>query len=193
MSYTSDRHIIIIEGPDASGKSSLSKHIQYMSNGKCHVIHSNFSKYLPKANHFRQHKLITDFVVKQFNNFYYTGNNIVILDRNYVSDIVYGTIGYGSQGSIKKKFSRLDKIFKKLSSNARTNVTFIYCRPSINNFDNSAKDELLNYNQNDKIRSAYDNIVLSKEFQQILIERNVKYVEYDFTKDPDYKIIDSNF
>ena len=131
MSYTSDRYIIIIEGPDASGKSSLSKHIQYMSNGKCHVIHSNFSKYLPKANHFRQHKLITDFVVKQFSNFYYTGNNIVIIDRNYVSDIVYGTIGYGSQGSIKKKFNRLDKIFKKLSSNTRTDVTFIYCRPSL--------------------------------------------------------------
>lgn len=193
MSYTGNRHIIIIEGPDASGKSSLNKHIQDMCNGKCHTIHSNFNKYLPKDNHFRQHKIITDFVVKQFDSKNYTGNNIVILDRNYASDIVYGTIGYGSAGNLKQKYRKLKKMLNKLSGCRWVTVSFIYCCPSINNFDVNAKAELLTEKQNDSIREAYDKIIHSRDFQEILKECGVRYLEYDFTKDPDYKAIDEKF
>lgn len=66
MSALNTKNIIIVEGSDASGKSSLCKFLQDKVEGKCHTIHSNYSKLLPKENHRKQHFLISKFVSRQF-------------------------------------------------------------------------------------------------------------------------------
>lgn len=187
------KYIIILCGPDASGKSTLNKHIQDISNGKCHTIHSNFNKGLPKENHKRQHKLIAKFVAKQFSKNYYTGNNFVILDRCYFSDIAYGQIGYGSKGDLSHKFKYLDKLFKILIKNKDVNVFFIYCKPKTTNFNPNEKDELLNYKENDKIVTIYDCTVQDYRFHDILNRYGINFVQYDYMFDPKYILFDRIF
>lgn len=121
------KNVIIVEGADACGKSQLCEHLKNKVNGKCHIIHSNYDKIQPKSNHLRQHFLIAKFVAKQFSRRYYTGNNLVVLDRNYISDIVYGQIGYGSFGSLSFKCAVLTHLLKMLNKHA--NVIIIYCNP----------------------------------------------------------------
>lgn len=187
------KRIIILEGADSCGKSSLSTHIQQKVNGKCHVLHSNFNKELSKENHRRQHKLIAKFVAKQFSRHNYTGNNTVILDRCYISDMTYGQIGYGSRGTIRSKFKYLNKLFKILSSNTDVTVTFVYCRPDSSAFDRSAKDELLTDTENSKMQKIYDDVCFSKEMFNILANNKISFYQYDFNEDPQYVLIDKAF
>lgn len=186
-----DKYIIVLEGPDASGKSELSKHIQQLSNGKCHTIHSNFDKTLPKENHRRQHKLIAKFINKQFSKKYYTGNNFVILDRSYFSDIVYGQIAYGSRGTLKQKFKYFDKLLKIMKKhNDTVKLFFVYCKPSVDSFDKQAKDELLTYKENNIVRDLYESTIDSHYFMEILFHNPIKFIQYDFNKDSKYNIFD---
>lgn len=187
------KRIIILDGPDASGKGSLSAHIQLMANGKCHVMHSNYNKELPKENHRRQHKLISKFAVRNFDKNYYTGNNIVILDRCYVSDMTYGQIGYGSHGTLEEKFNYLDKLFSILTSNPTVRVSFIYCRPDKTAFDKNAKDELLTNEENDKMQDIYDSLCLGLDFQELLAKHGISFYEYNFYTDPQYVLLDTDF
>lgn len=187
------KRIIIIDGVDSSGKSSLSNHIQQMANGKCHILHSNYNKELPSENHRRQHKIIAEFVAKQFDKKHYTGNNIVILDRNYISDMTYGTIGYGSRGTIEEKFEFLDYLFGILCKNPDVKVSFIYCRPLKSAFDRDAKDELLTDDENDKMQKIYDEICLSFNMFDIFAKHNIQFIEYDFREDPQYVLLDREF
>lgn len=183
-----NKTIFILEGPDASGKSDLSKHIQTILNGKCHIIHSNYSKYVDKNNHRRQHKLISKFVAKQFKTKNYTGNS-VILDRCYISDITYGCIGYGSKGSLKSKLRFLDKYFKILTKNKNIKIFLIYCNHS--NFNPENKDELINHNENTEIKSIYDNLFNHNFiFQEILNKYSIILYKFDYTVDSNYKYFD---
>lgn len=187
------KRIIILEGADSCGKSSLSTHIQQMANGKCHTLHSNFNKELPAENHRRQHNLISRFAVRQFSKHNYTGNHIVILDRNYISDMTYGQIGYGSRGTLEQKFAHLDKLFRILSSNPEVVVTLIYCRPEHSAFDKDAKDELLTNNENNKMQTIYDNVCLSLNMFDILAKNNIGFYQYNFNEDPQYVLLDKAF
>ena len=184
-----NKKIVILEGADQCGKTQLSMYLQNIYfNGKCHVLHSNYSKYLPQTNHYNQHKLMTKFAIKLFKDKYYTGNNGIIFDRNYISDIIYGSIGYGSKGNIKNKFKKLNKFLSKLDKNCEdTSIYIIYCNPSIENFNTDTKEELLNNKQNDKIRKEYDNFFHNNNFLNILIKNHVTLLTYDFTTDPKYK------
>lgn len=187
------KRIIIIEGPDASGKSSLSEHLQKMANGKCHVMHSNFNKELPAENHRRQHKLMAKFAVAQFDDKHYTGNHMVILDRCYISDITYGQIGYGSRGTLEEKFDYLGKMMKILTSNPDVKVSFIYCRPEQSAFDRNAKDELLSNKENSKMQAIYDSVCLGFNMFDILTHYGIKFYQYDFRADPQYILLDKEF
>lgn len=187
------KNVFIIEGPDASGKSELCKHLQNLAEGKCHILHSNFSKSLPKENHHRQHKMIAKFVSKQFDNKHYTGNNFVILDRNYISDIVYGSIGYGSKGSITQKIKYLDKIFKILTNIKDINVCIFYCRPDNTKFSETvnSRKELLSETENKLIINAYDKFFRSNELLNLFIKyKNLSYKKYNFYEDPNYEHLD---
>lgn len=185
------KRIIIIEGPDASGKSTLCKHIQGLTNGKCHTIHSNFCKELPKENHRRQHKLIAKFVSKQFDNKHYTNNHTVILDRCYVSDMTYGKIGYGSKGTIEQKFRYLDKLFKILTKDKSIDIYFIYCKPKHIVFDKDAKEELLTYEENDTMQHIYDSVIFSSDMFSLFNKYNILCYTFDFTNDSDFTMLDN--
>lgn len=178
------KNVVIIEGPDASGKSRLSKYLQDYVGGKCHVLHSNFDKKLPKESHFNQHKLMADFIHKQFSKKYYTGNRLVILDRNYISDIVYGSIGYGSQHTRAKKVKKLFKFLNKIKKNAL--VSIIYCRPTKTQFDDSSREELLNSKEDKEIQKLYDSFFNTVMVEQ-LISMGIKYYKYSYDKDPNYE------
>ena len=185
-----NKNVIILEGADACGKSQLSKHIQDLANGKCHIIHSNYNKNISAENHRRQHKLIMKFVNKQFNSKkYYTGNNVVILDRCYISDITYGQIGYGSKGDIMSKLRYFNKLLGMLSPNIK--ITLVYCKPKKSAFNNDAKDELLNNTENNKMQDIYDNTLYRADMLRILRDHNVDFVLYDFIEDPEYKLLDA--
>lgn len=187
------KKIIILEGPDASGKDSLAEHIKMMVNGKCHIIHSNFDKELPKKNHRRQHKLIAKFVSKQFSKKYYTGNDTVILNRCYISDMTYGQLGYGSKGTIEDKYNYLHELFAILTKNKDVEVTVVYCKPSKSAYNPIAREELLNSNENNKMIDIYDSIMNSIEFAELLCYYNIKYYDYNFNEDPNYIFIDRAF
>ena len=187
------KRIIIVCGADATGKSNLCMHLQKMANGKCHVMHSNFNKELPSENHRRQHKLMAEFAINQFNKKYYTGNHMVILDRCYISDMTYGQIGYGSRGTIEEKFVYLDKLMKILTSNPDIKVSFIYCRPEKSAFNKDAKDELLTNEENDKMQTIYDSVCLGFDMFDILARHNVQFYQYDFKADPQYILLDKEF
>lgn len=189
MDFT-EKHIVIIEGADATGKTSLTNFIQNtIANGKCHVLHSNFNKSLPANNHRRQHRLIAKFVVDNFSPKYYTGNNVIILDRNYISDIVYGTIGYGSGGTLPWKINYLCKLMRKLKK-SKAQITFIYCRPSKKNFDPDAKEELLTNDEDQLISLLYDQIVI-RHILPAFKDIGIKCYFYDYTEDPDYLKLDA--
>lgn len=181
------KNIIILESSDQGGKSSLSKYLANYVNGKCHVLHSNFAPDLPKENHRRQHFLMSRFVVKQFDSKHYTGNRLVILDRNYISDIIYGKIKYGSRGSYEQKLRTLDKLFKILTKNKDVQVTIIYCRPEKEEFfSKDKKEELLSEKQNQFIQKFYDDFFNSHEFLELIVNNNLHYYRYDYINDPDY-------
>lgn len=184
-------NVVIIEGNDQSGKSTLCKHLQDLSNGKCHVLHSNYSKILPKNNHRRQHKLIAKFVRKQFDRRHYTGNNLVILDRNYISDIVYGNIGYGSKGSVKSKINYLIKLLKIIKKNPTVNVVLIYCDPDKHELDKTMKDELLSTKQYHAVQKEYDRFFKIENIKNIVTTTGIKYYLYDYMIDSDFKHIDT--
>lgn len=184
-----NKKIIILEGADQCGKTQLSMYLQNIYfNGKCHVLHSNYSKELPKINHYNQHKLMTKIAIKLFSEHNYTGNNGIIFDRNYISDIVYGNIGYGSKGNNKNKLKKLDKFLSKLDRYCKdTSIYIIYCNPAVENFNIESKEELLNRNQNNKIRKEYFKFFSDIKFLNILVKNNITLLTYDFTTDSEYK------
>lgn len=197
MEKLKGKHIIILESSDQGGKSSLSKYLQDNVEGKCHVLHSNYNKSVSKQAHRHQHFLLNKFASKQFHDCYYTHNNVVIMDRNYVSDIIYGQIGYGSRGTLKSKFRTLDKLFKILRrGNEDVCISFIYCRPKKIkkffeekeefSFDTSKKEELLNSDENDKVRQLYDTFINSNAFAKLLDKHGIHLYVYNYHADPDY-------
>lgn len=189
-----DKHIIILEGPDCSGKTSLLNHLSELANHHCHTIHSNYDKSLPQENHFRQHKLITKFVCNNFKQKNYTGNNFVILDRNYISDIVYGSIGYGSRGAVKQKLSKLVTMLSAMKTCCSDiNVSVVYCKPSKDVFNDSEKEELLSVFQHNKIKRAYDKFFDSTSSVRSLFDQlGVNFYTYDFCVDPYYVELNKN-
>lgn len=199
MSKLQGKHIIILESSDQGGKSSLSKYLQDNVEGKCHVLHSNYNPDCSKVAHRHQHFLLNRFASKQFKSAYYTKNNVVIMDRNYISDIIYGQIGYGSKGSYEQKLKTLEKLFKILrKGNSDVKISLVYCRPKNSDFaddekgftfDKSKKEELLTENQNEYIRRLYDNFFSSTELHEILVKFDIHYYIYNYFTDPDYKYI----
>lgn len=187
------KRIIILEGADSSGKSGLSNHIKLLTNGKCHILHSNYDKNFPGENNFKQHKLMAKFATDNFKSDYYTGNHVVVLDRCYVSDMTYGQIGYGSKGTIEEKYARLNKLFNTLTANEDVEVSFVYCHPEKTAYDENAKDELLTPTENDKMNSIYESVCLSFEFFDVLIKNGIKFYEYNFISDPNYVLFDTEF
>lgn len=187
------KQVLILEGADSSGKSSLLKHIMEKTEGKCHCFHSNYNKSLPKENHKRQHNVITNCIIDLFKDKNYTGNNIIILDRCYISDITYGTIGYGSGGSFKEKIKFLKKLFKKILSLEDTTIIIIYCNPSTNSFNNNNnnKEELLVQSEFEDIVDIYNKFFHSPEFKDIIFsDDRFFYKEFDYTVDSDYCKLD---
>lgn len=190
------KHIIILESSDQGGKSSLSKYLQDNVEGKCHVLHSNYNPDCSRSAHRHQHFLLNKFASKQFKPAYYTKNNVVIMDRNYISDIIYGQIGYGSKGSYKQKLNTLDKLFKILrKGNNDVKISLVYCRPKnfchFNSekdflFDRDKKEELLNDNQNNIVRELYDKFFESLELHEMLVKYNIHCYTYNYITDPDY-------
>ena len=185
-----DKKVIILEGSDAVGKSTLLKHIQNLANGKCHTFHSNYDKHFSKENHRKQHKLIAKYIKQQFDDKHYTGNHTVILDRCYISDMTYGQIGYGSRGTLEQKFSYLDDLFKIIKRDKDIQIIMIYCRPDKSKFDTEAKDELLNQTENDKMQGIYDCTMHSLDMLELFVKYDILYYRYDFNEDSDYKILD---
>ena len=189
MINLSKKNIIIICGADACGKSELANKLREKVSGKCHILHSNYHKLLSKQNNFRQHQLIINFAIKQFDTKHYTGNRLVILDRNYISDIVYGQIGYGSKGTIEQKIKNLKKMFNKLTCYTDVNVSLIYCRPQQTKFEKmqAEREELLrDEKQNLLIQEKYDEF-FKDVIPDLCEEYNIALYRYDFTKDPEYK------
>lgn len=185
------KRVIILEGQDACGKTTLLKHLQDKTNGKCHTFHSNFDKSLPKENHRKQHKLIAEFIKEQFDDEHYTGNHTVILDRCYISDMTYGQLGYGSRGNIEQKYDYLRKLFKTMSNNGQVDIILIYCRPSQTEFDIDAKEELLTDNENDKMQDIYDSVMFSLDMTELLVMYDINFYVYNFNNDSDYKHLDN--
>lgn len=183
-----DKYIIIVEGADACGKSQLCEYLRNYVEGKCHSLHSNYNPKFDKKNHYRQHILMSKFVVKQFDKKHYTGNNLVILDRNYISDICYGQIGYGSKGSLDSKFKKLDKIFDILTKNKDVKVRVVYCKPSVSKFEeiSQQRDELLTSTQSKSIQYIYDEFFTDIRFFDTAYRHGIKMTNYDFTIDSDY-------
>lgn len=191
-----EKNIVIVEGADASGKSRLVNHMKNKVNGKCHIFHSNFDKYLPVSNYKRQHILITKFIKKLFDSRYYTGNRMIILDRNYISDIIYGlAINCGSKGSYKNKMKFLEKLLKKLIHlDTLVNITIVYCRPEISSFGNNSREELPSVEEHKKVQKCYDDFFNSLDFKDLIQNRlsnKISYIKYDYVKDSDYKEFDN--
>lgn len=187
------KRIIIIEGADSVGKSQLSNHIQKMVNGKCHVLHSNYNKNLPQENNRRQHTLYTKFALANFKDSNYTGNNTVIFDRCYVSDITYGQIGYGSRGTLEEKYKHLGHLFKLMTSNRNVEVSFIYCRPNKSKFNRDVKEELLTDTENNKMQKIYDSVCYESYFQDLLKIYDIDFYTYSFDYDSSYRLLDEHF
>lgn len=186
------KHIIILESSDQGGKSSFSKYLQSNVEGKCHVLHSNYNPNCTKSAHKHQHFLISKFIGKQFNSNYYTNNNVVILDRCYISDIIYSKIGYGSKGTYKQKLKILEKLLKIIRKhNQDVKISLVYCRPENlgSVFDVSKKDELLNKKQNKYICKLYDDFFNSADLHKILIKFNIYLYTYNYVVDPNYERI----
>lgn len=194
------KHIIILESSDQGGKSSLSRYLQNNVEGKCHVLHSNYNPDCSKQAHRNQHFLLNRFASKQFKESHYTKNNVVIMDRNYISDIIYGQIGYGSKGSYEQKLDTLKRLFKILrKGNNDVKISLVYCRPkkpedlySVEEefpFNTEKKDELPTEEENKVLRKLYDNFFSSDELKDICKKYNIKIYYYNYFTDSDYSDI----
>ena len=186
----SKKNIVIIEGNDQSGKSELANYLKEQVNGKCHIIHSNYSKAYPGSNNYNQHELIAKFARDQFSKKYYTGNRLVIFDRTYISDIVYGQIGYGSKGSLKEKTLKLNNLFNILTDTYVNNVdiSVIYCRPNNTNFIREKREELLTNSEFNKIQIIYD-VVFNDIIEDCCRDKFINFYKFDYTVDPSYSKI----
>lgn len=187
------QHIFILEGVDAVGKGGLSTHIQYLANGKCHMMHSNFNPVLNPENHRRQHMLFAKFAKRQFSKRYYTANNVVIFDRCYVSDMTYGQIGCGSRGTLDQKFKYLNRLFRIITSDKTVAVHFIYCRPEKSAYDPNAKAELLPPDKQSKMQPIYDNLIYDERMQNLFKKYSIDFYVYNFNLDPEYVLFDTTY
>lgn len=183
-----NNYIFIVEGADATGKNELCNYIAKYNDGKVHILHSNCRKDLPKQNNYRQHKLMTNFVIKQFSKNYFTGNNVVIFNRNYISDLIYSNIGYGSKSSSNiKRIKKFKSIINDLLKINNITLCFIYCNPKKSSFNPGVRDELLDYNENYIIINEYEKFFNSRLIKEILKQnRNIKLYKFNFNTDSNY-------
>lgn len=189
--------VIMIEGADASGKSTLCGHLMNMvAEGKCHLLHSNYDKSVDNQAHYYQHLLYTDFIIDAFSKHRYTGNWMIIQDRCYISDICYGKIGYGSSSSLpmdkckEKLYYLLSRMSRRLSddnSAVHPEISIIYCRPDsdeVSTFNDGRKEELLDIDEYTKVGQVYDSFFGDKVFLDKLRKTlGIKTYIYDYTKD----------
>lgn len=190
------KHIVILEGADCSGKSSLLHYLQDNVEGKCHSMHSNYSKLCSKQAHRHQHFMMCRFASKQFKKENYTGNNLVIMDRNYISDIIYGMIGYGSEGDFSYKMKTLKKLFRILRrGNPDVKISLVFCRPKKIDiyaneeefsFDREKKEELLDDDENLRIRRIYDWFFRYPDVIALCKKYGIKIYTYNYHTDSDY-------
>lgn len=182
MAFEKRKRIIIIEGPDATGKTTLCNMIQEKTEGKCHLLHSNYDKAISHEAHWRQHVLFWDFAQKQFAATNYTGNHTVIFDRCYLSDMMYGQISYGSDGTLEEKQRRFLRLANKVA-HKDISLYFVHCKPSHVEglFKNGEKEELLTFDENDVVVKLYDEFFASEYFATFLAKTGFRYLRYDFT------------
>lgn len=181
MAMEKRKRLIIIEGPDMSGKTTLCKMIQDKTEGKCHTLHSNYDKNLTPEAHWHQHELYWAFAHDQFLPYHYSGNHTVIFDRCYFSDLVYGQIGYGSPGDMSLKWTRMATLASMGLDSKLFTTFFIYCKPSKRAFGDGSKEELLTSDEDSKVAKLYDDVINCPEFLEWVEAHNITYMRYDFT------------
>ena len=177
------KYLIVLEGADNSGKTTLSHYIcNSIFDGKCNILHSTFNKekYDICKN---QHSFYADFIIQSFSKKYYINNNCIILDRSYISDIIYGMLNYGSREPILHKYKTLDKLLYKIKRKVPDiNIVVIYC----NNSGNVSKnlEEIVNEKEHNAIIELYDYFFLDNNtVQSILNKYNVNVLCYDYKQD----------
>lgn len=130
-----------------------------------------------------QHSFYADFIIQSFSKKYYINNNCIILDRSYISDIIYGMLNYGSKDPLLYKYKTLDKLLYRIKRKVPDiNILIIYC----NNIGSVAKDqeEIVNEKEHNSIIELYDYFFFDNNIvQSILNKYNVNVLCYDYKKE----------
>lgn len=152
--------IIVIEGPDGTGKTSLAREIQKQIGA--HVIHCTYSKYWDIGEY---HTQVMEHAVKLNNRGIH-----VILDRWAPSERVYGNVFR------KGESYDTDQIIAHYSLD---DILFIYCSN-----DNAVENHLKNKARRDEMFESMEQV--SKEFEKYsalhLIKSPENVILYDFDK-----------
>lgn len=174
MTNKTTEQLIILEGSDCSGKSTLAKTLLRDLGGNCSLFHHGPYKGL-------SHELSRMFLDSMLPAV--TGQHPVILDRCWISESIYGPVYRGPVGDRvgPARALMLERVARK------SDVIYVFCQPPIHNvietFKSRIDDEYLdNENQLRSVYNKYDEFFRTKT--------GLNYIKYDYTTDKDDDVVD---
>ena len=120
--------LIHIEGPDLTWKSTLIDKMQRLFKNV--VVFKTPKEYLPREDSKEAREKIRDFYIRRANEAYETlkqdSSKIIILDRFFLSELVYGkVVRWYNSSDVKDKISELSKILEKIDKEFRYTILFL--------------------------------------------------------------------
>lgn len=186
IKLSKNKGIIILDGPDACGKTYLADYL--VKHYNAHYMHSTWSPELEKnmANYLDFSACMGSLIAK---------NQLVILDRHWLSDLVYADVFRG--GSDRGKY------YEHAWEFLAPAVTTVICLPSnmknvVDNFDDMKDSRTEMYEDMFNVAKAYDALWRGEQDEYIFKNsshvQNVmdmpgglgsldNFIRYDWTKD----------
>lgn len=138
--------IYVLEGADASGKSTLAKYI--MENKKAAYIHATYCEGMNVLNHHNAIKEAAAILLKDGND--------VIIDRLCFSEYAYGTVFRNSPSYDVAKWWN-DVFVSTIKKIPETKIVLIFCKPTKSNFGEENRFEM--FESMNGINEAYEKIL----------------------------------
>lgn len=149
--------IIIVEGPDNTGKTVLSKFItNYLNKREVNAIYFHFD-YTPSLA-----SAIFDYQYSVFKNMLWNVNNVnatIVFDRSWISELVYGVVIGPGDRLANFNYSLIQDLYKGIE----TTYIFAQCETSLLHHQQDENHNHAKYTpqQYESIKQNYDRVELS--------------------------------